>query len=475
MSPNPGPLRATLFREYDIRGRVPELFPEARDELSDENMERLGQAFGTLARARGHARVVIGHDLRTYSARLRDCFARGLVRTGLEVLDIGLGLSPTLYFAQVHLKCPAGVMITASHNPQGWSGLKMALEGVRTLLRPDIEELQALCASGAFASGRGRIVPTDVREAYISDLVSRVKISKPLKVVLDPGNGTAACFCEEVYQRAGLEVVPLFCDPDPTFPNHFPNPSELKARAAIRAAVLENDADLGLSFDGDGDRLGVQDAQGRDVNADRVLMLLARPVLKRNPGAAVVYDVKCSQAVEDDVRAHGGRPVMWKTGHSWIKRKMLEEKAPIAGERSGHIFIGDGFHGFDDGLFAGLRLAEMVAASGRSLAELLADAPQYVTSPEIHVDCADEVKYGVVDRLVASLRGEFGKNVNDVNGARVRFDDGWGLVRASSNLPELVLVFEGRTTEAMRRIKSLFRERLSVHPEIGSEWHNDSD
>jgi len=462
-----------LFREYDVRGRVPEVFPEATDELSDAGMEALGRGFGTLARRRGHARVVVGHDLRTYSARLKDAFVRGLVASGLEALDIGLALSPTLYFSQVHLKCPAGVMITASHNPQGWSGLKMSLAGLKTMLRPEIEALRDLIDAGDFESGRGRVTPTDVREAYLQDLVSRVRIARPLKVVLDPGNGTAALFCEEAYRRAGLEVVPLFCDPDPTFPNHFPNPSELAAREAIRAAVREHRADLGLSFDGDGDRLGVQDHRGEDVMADRVLMLLARPIVKRQPGAPVVFDVKCSQAVVDDVLAHGGRPVMWKTGHSWIKSKMLELDAPIAGERSGHLFIRAGYHGFDDGLFAGLKLCEYVAAEGRPLADLLADAPQYVTSAEIHADCADEVKYGVVDRLVAEMKREFGPRVNDVNGARVTFDDGWGLVRASSNLPELVLVFEGRTREALGRIKSLFRERLARHPEIGAHWHND--
>ncbi len=473
------PLKPTLFREYDVRGRVPEVFADAGDELSDEALARLGRAFGALALARGRSRVVLGHDLRTYSERLKDCFAAGLVDAGVEVLDIGLALSPTLYFAQVHLQCPAGVMLTASHNPQGWSGLKMALDGLRTLLRPEIEELEALCRRGppprpgGPGAGRGRVRRVDVREAYLDALATRGRLSRPLKVVLDPGNGTAACFCEEAYRRAGAEVVPLFCEPDPTFPNHFPNPSELAARTAIRAAVAAHGADLGLSFDGDGDRLGVQDEQGRDVNADYVLLLLARAVLARHPGAAVVYDVKCTQALEEDVRAHGGRPVMWKTGHSWIKRKMLEEDAPIAGERSGHLFVRDGYYGFDDALFAGLRLAQVVAAAGRPLGALLETAPRYVGSPEIHLDCPDEVKYAVVTRLLAEFEAAYPGQVNAVNGARVRFADGWGLVRASSNLPELVLVFEGRTAPALERIKAEFRARLARHPEVGATWHND--
>jgi len=466
-------LKRTMFREYDVRGRVPEVFPDATDELSDDGMRTLGRAFGTLARRGGHERVVVGHDLRTYSPRLAACFIEGLARTGLHVLDAGCGLTPTLYFAQIHTRTPAGVMITASHNPQGWSGLKMSLDYVRTLLQPDIERLATLCDAGDFVSGSGVVEAIDVHEAYVADMVSRVTLARPLKIVLDPGNGTAALFCEEVFRRAGAEVVPLFCEPDATFPNHFPNPSDLEARKAIRAKVVEAGADLGFSFDGDGDRLGVQDHLGRDVLADRVLMLLARPVLARHPGAPVVFDVKCSQALVDDVTAHGGRPLMWKTGHSWIKSKAKEVDAPIAGERSGHIFIRDGFHGYDDGLFAGLRLAEYVASQEETLAELLAEAPQYVTSPEINAHCADEVKYQVVDRVVADMKAEFGDRVNDVNGARVSFDDGWGLVRASSNLPELVLVFEGRTPEAMGRIKETFRERLTHYPEIATRWENE--
>ena len=466
-------LKRTIFREYDVRGRVPEVFPDATDELSDEGMRTLGRAYGTLAIRRGRDRVVVGHDLRTYSPRLAKCFIEGVAATGLHVLDAGMGLTPTLYFAQIHTDTPAGVMITASHNPQGWSGLKMSLETVQTLLKPDIEELRAICDSEAFAEGEGRVEVIDVREAYMADLVSRVSIDRPLKIVLDPGNGTAALFCQEVFERAGVEVVPLFCEPDATFPNHFPNPSDMQARKAIRAKVIEVGADLGFSFDGDGDRLGVQDHEGGDVLADRILLLLTRPVLARHPGASVVFDVKCSQALPEDIVAHGGKPVMWKTGHSWIKSKAKELDAPISGERSGHFFIRDGFHGYDDGLFAGLRLAEYVASENRPLTELLAEAPQYVTSPEIQAHCADEVKYEVMDRVVAEMKAEYGDRVIDVNGARVQFDDGWGLVRASSNLPELVLVFEGRTQEGMDRIKESFRERLLKYPEIATEWENE--
>jgi phosphomannomutase/phosphoglucomutase len=462
-----------MFREYDVRGRVPEVFPDAVDELSDDGMRTLGRGFGTLALRRGRDRVVVGHDLRTYSARLAASFTEGLAETGMHVLDIGCVVTPTLYFAQIHTETPAGVMITASHNPQGWSGLKMSLDYVQTLLKPDIEALAELCFGGDLASGDGRIEAVDVRAAYLDDMVSRVSLDRPLKIVLDPGNGTAALFCEEAFRRAGVEVVPLYCDPDPSFPNHFPNPSDLKARTAIRAKVVETGADLGFSFDGDGDRLGVQDHRGEDVLADRVLMLLARPVLARHQGASVVFDVKCSEALAEDVAAHGGKPVMWRTGHSWIKAKAKEVDAPIAGERSGHFFIRDRFHGYDDGIFAGLRLAEYVASQDRSLADLLADAPQYVTSPEINAHCADEVKYAVVDRLVEELKAEYPGRVNDVNGARVSFDDGWGLVRASSNLPELVLVFEGRTREAMERIKETFRERLARHEEIATTWENE--
>jgi phosphomannomutase/phosphoglucomutase len=466
-------LAPTLFREYDVRGRVPEVFPEATNELSDEGMTLLGRAFGTLARERGRDSAVVGHDLRTYSGRLKDCFVRGLAAAGVRVEDLGCVLTPTLYFAQIHRKVPAGAMITASHNPQGWSGMKLATDYVTTLGPDDIRRLRAIATDGPLASGTGRVERVDVRGAYLADLIGRVKPARRLKVVLDCGNGTAALFAVEAFERAGFEVVPLYCEPDAAFPHHFPNPSETANRRDVRAKVLETGADLGLSFDGDGDRLGVDDERGQGVNADLVLLLLARQVLARRPGASVVFDVKCSQALVEDVAAHGGVPVMWKTGHSHIKAKMKETGAPIAGERSGHIFLKDGFHGFDDGLFAGLRLAEFVANEGKPLSALLATAPRYVTSPEIHVDCADEVKYRVVDGLTADLKRDFPGRVNDVNGARVSFADGWGLVRASSNLPELVLVFEGKDRAAMERIKAEFRRRLAARPEAGTTWHNE--
>ena len=473
MTTQPLQLARTLFREYDIRGRVPETFPEAVDELSDAGMTRLGCAYGTLMQERGLTRVVLGHDLRSYSERLRDCFAEGLVSTGAHVIDLGCVLSPTLYFSTLHLDCQAGVMITASHNPQGWSGLKMSLDYVTTMLKPDINRMQALCDSGAFATGTGKHERYDIREAYLHDLSHRVNAARPLKIVLDPGNGTAAFFCVEAFERAGFEVVPLFCEPDATFPNHFPNPSAVSAREAVAAKVVEVGADLGFSFDGDGDRLGVQDHTGAFINADRILMLLARPVLRDNPGASIVFDVKCSQALIDDIEAHGGTPVMWKTGHSYIKAKMKEIGSPLAGERSGHIFVKDGFHGYDDGLFAGLRLAAYVASTHASLAQLLEDAPRYVTSNEIQVGCPDAVKYDVMKRVVADFVEAYGDQVNTINGARVQFEDGWGLVRPSSNLPELVLVFEGKTEAAMHRIRETFRERLRAYPEIDATWHNE--
>ncbi len=466
-------LSPTLFREYDVRGRVPEVFPEATNELSDEGMRYLGRAFGTLAKERGRSAVVVGHDLRTYSARLKDRFVEGIVGAGLDVSDLGCVLTPTLYFAQIHLGIPAGAMITASHNPQGWSGMKLATEPVTTLGPDDIRHLKEIADGGRFATGKGVVKKVDIRKAYLDALASRVHPKRRLKVVLDCGNGTAALFATDLYTAAGFDVVPLYCEPDPLFPHHFPNPSETANRKDVRAKVVETHADLGLSFDGDGDRLGVEDERGEDVNADLVLLLLARQVLARKPGSTVVFDVKCTQALVEDVTAHGGVPVMWKTGHSHIKAKMKETGAPIAGERSGHIFLKEGFFGFDDGLFAGLRLGEFVANEGKPLSLLLASAPHYVTSSEIHVDCGDEVKYAVVDRLVAEMKRDFPGKVNDVNGARVSFADGWGLVRASSNLPELVLVFEGTTKEAMDRIKAEFRRRLAAHPEIGRTWHNE--
>lgn len=458
-----------MFREYDLRGRV------AEGELTDDSVRLIANAFGRLLLARGNDRVVVGYDNRPASPGFKDAAVSGLLAAGLEVVDIGLTISPALYFSQYHLESPAGLMITASHNPSDWCGMKLAHGYSRTLGPAEMRELYRLAAAGESGGSNGRRRRADTRDAYLERVTAGTRLERPLRVAVDCGNGGAGVFAYEALQRLGCLTFQLYCDPDDSYPHYFPNPSDLKARARLRQIVTHPyiRADVGLAFDGDGDRIGVMDERGEDVWSDRVLILLARQVLQRRAGAAVVYDVKCTRGLEEEITARGGRPVMWKTGHSHIKAKLHETGAALAGERSGHIFYREGYYGFDDALFAGARLLEVLAASGETLSALVAGTPPYLTSPEIAAPCADDHKYRVVDALVADFKREFGARVNDINGARVDFGDGWGLVRASSNLPELVLIFEAGTEARLREIRSLFRARLAAYSEIDPAWRND--
>ena len=458
-----------MFREYDLRGRV------AEGELTDDSVRLIANAFGRLMLARGNDRVVVGYDNRPASPGFKDAAVSGLLAAGLEVVDIGLTISPALYFSQYHLESPAGLMITASHNPSDWCGMKLAHGYSRTLGPAEMRELYRLAAAGESGAGNGRRRRADTRDAYLERVTAGTRLERPLRVAVDCGNGGAGVFAYEALQRLGCLTFQLYCDPDDRYPHYFPNPSDLKARRRLREIVTHPyiRADVGLAFDGDGDRIGVMDERGEDVWSDRVLILLARQVLQRRAGAAVVYDVKCTRGLEEEITARGGRPVMWKTGHSHIKAKLHETGAALAGERSGHIFYREGYYGFDDALYAGARLLEVLAASGETLSALVAGTPPYLTSPEIAAPCADDHKYRVVDALVADFKREFGARVNDINGARVDFGDGWGLVRASSNLPELVLIFEAGTEARLREIRSLFRARLAAYSEIDPAWRND--
>lgn len=458
-----------MFREYDLRGRV------AEGELTDDSVRLIANAFGRLLLARGNDRVVVGYDNRPASPGFKDAAVSGLLAVGLEVVDIGLTISPALYFSQYHLESPAGLMITASHNPSDWCGMKLAHGYSRTLGPAEMRELYRLAEAGESGAGNGRRRRADTRDAYLERVTAGTRLERPLRVAVDCGNGGAGVFAYEALQRLGCLTFQLYCDPDDRYPHYFPNPSDLKARARLRQIVTHPyiRADVGLAFDGDGDRIGVMDERGEDVWSDRVLILLARQVLQRRAGAAVVYDVKCTRGLEEEITARGGRPVMWKTGHSHIKAKLHETGAALAGERSGHIFYREGYYGFDDALYAGARLLEVLAASGETLSALVAGTPPYLTSPEIAAPCADDHKYRVVDALVADFKREFGARVNDINGARVDFGDGWGLVRASSNLPELVLIFEAGTEARLREIRSLFRARLAAYSEIDPAWRND--
>jgi phosphomannomutase/phosphoglucomutase len=456
----------SMFREYDIRGRV------NADELNEKSAELIGRAYGTFLARRGVDHVVVGHDSRIGSEEVKKGFVAGLLSTGRSATDIGLCLTPMMYWAQYHLGIQGGAMVTGSHNPKGWTGLKLACGLSYTLIGDEIRQILSSIESESFESGKGTLSKRSITEHWAHDLAGRVTIQRPLRVVVDAGNGTAGAFGPMALRMAGLEVIEQFCDLDPEFPNHEPDPAQREAVEALGKRVRQEKADLGFGFDGDGDRLGVVDEKGEVIWPDRFMILLARQVLAKKPGGKIIFDVKSSQALEEDIVAHGGKPIMWKTGHSYIKAKLHEEKALLAGEMSGHIFFVENFYGFDDGIYAGMRFAEYVAGQKKSVSALIAETPYYVSTPTIDVDCPDDQKYGVVERLTAEFKRDF-KKVIDINGARVTFDDGWALVRASSNLPILVLRFEAKSERRLEELKTIFRRYLDKYDEIGKDWRNE--
>ncbi len=462
-----------MFREYDIRGRLNE------QELNVTNVYRIATGYARYLREIGVSRAVVGYDNRACSEGFAQTTIDVLRGMGVDVVSIGLCTTPVAYFAQHCFRCDGLAMITASHNPDGWSGFKLG-KGLSSTLEPtDIERVHdlALRREPPRLVRQGALHVRNAWEPYVDAVVSRIQMgARRPRMVLDAGNGAAGLFVYEVFQRLGCPAFHLNCDPDMSYPHYFPNPSELRARARLREMVTHPyiHADVGLGFDGDGDRLGVMDEHGGDIWGDTLLILLASRMLATLPGAPVVFDVKCTQQLEHEVRLRGGRPVMWKTGHSLIKAKMREIGAPLAGERSGHIFFGgDLYYGFDDAIFAAAKLVECLSHTDAPLSELVAPYHGTACSPEIRAHCSDGDKYHVVRLITSELKQLYPGRVNDINGARVEFDYGWGLVRASSNLPELVLVFEADTPEHLQEIRAKFRQLLARHPEVSAEWEND--
>lgn len=459
-------LKKTMFREYDIRGRVND------DELNAGSAEIIGRAFGTFLDQRGISDMVVGYDSRFGSIEIKDGLVKGLRSAGRNVIMVGMCLTPMMYWSQYRYKVKGGAMITGSHNPKGWNGLKLAFDFSRTLGGEEIQEVYGLCQGEEFAAGEGDYTEVTIAEDYTADLIGRVKIGRRLKVVVDTGNGTAGAFAPRIFRDAGLEVIDQFTELDHDFPNHEPDPARTDTVEALGKRVRKEGADMGFAFDGDGDRFGLADENGDVIWPDRYMILLSRQVLEKSPGGKIVFDVKCSQALEEDIAAHGGVPIMWKTGHSHIKKKLHEVQGQLAGEMSGHVFFVENYYGFDDGVYAALRFAEYISNLEGKLSDIIASTPYYVSSPTINAHCADEVKYDVVDKLTADLKRDFDR-VIDINGARVVFEDGWGLVRASSNLPQLVLRFEARTPERLQEIKDTLRTYMERYPEIDDKWENE--
>jgi phosphomannomutase/phosphoglucomutase len=430
-----------IFREYDIRGN-------AERDLSDEVARDLGRALGTVMAQRGKRRIMVGRDCRVSSQRLRDALIEGLVETGRHVVKIEVGPTPLLYFAVNHLDADGGIMVTGSHNPPEDNGFKI-LVGKGTLHGEEIRALRERIEARDFTPAPGgHVERAEVGARYVAWMKGNIQLARTdLKVVVDAGNGAGGPLALATMRALGLDPDPLYCEMDGRFPNHHPDPTLPENVAALIARVRETGAALGIAYDGDADRLGAVDSRGEIIWGDKLMVAFARAVLARHPGAAILGEVKCSQTLYDDIAAKGGRPIMWKTGHSLIKAKMKEEHALLAGEMSGHLFFADRYFGYDDAIYASLRLLEIVAASPLSLAEILADLPPTFVTPEIRVPCPDELKFRVVDAVLAHYRGTHA--VSEVDGARVNFGDGWGLVRASNTQAVLVLRFEANS-EARR-------------------------
>ena len=439
-------LSREIFREYDVRGIV------GRD-LTADTAHALGRAYAAYVAQKGiSGAVAVGRDNRPSGGELRDGLVRGLTESGVRVVDVGVVPTPLLYWALTHLDVAGGIQVTGSHNPPEYNGFKLSL-GTASIHGHEIQELYRLATSGPFRSGNGSVRTESIIDRYVDDMVTRTgPLARRLKVVVDCGNGVGALVAPRLFDKLDVEWTGLFCESDGTFPNHHPDPTVVANLQDLIAKVQSTGADLGVAFDGDADRIGVVDEHGSIVWGDHVLILYARDVLARTgEGQPILFDVKCSQALPDEILKAHGVPVMWKTGHSLMKDKMRELQAPVGGEMSGHMFFSEGFYGHDDALYGAARLIRIVAASGKSLSGMLADVPKFVSTPELRVDVEESRKFGIVEDAIRHFRESH--EVIDVDGARVLFGDGWGLIRASNTQPVLVLRFEASSTERLAAIR----------------------
>ena len=435
-----------IFREYDIRGVVDK-------DLTDETVYDLACAIGTFFRAHGASRASLGRDARESSPRFRDLMISGLNETGCDVLDVGMVPTPALYFTLFTEPVDCGVMITGSHNPADNNGFKVCL-GNSTIFGEHISEIKQIALSKGFVSARGKKEQRDVVHAYSEYIRSNIAIGpRKLKVVVDAGNGMGGFIGAPLYKQLGCEVIELFCEPDSRFHNHHPDPTVVENMEFAINAVREHKADLAIAFDGDADRIGVVDESGDIIWGDQLMLIFARQILKQMPGATFIGEVKCSQTLFEDIKRHGGNPIMWKVGHSLIKAKMKETHAAMAGEMSGHLFFADRYFGYDDGIYAGARLLEILSNTTEAVSSLLADVPKMFNTPEIRVDCPDEKKFEVVRVLTEEFKKTH--EVIDIDGARILFEHGWGLVRASNTQPVIVMRFEADSEEQLEELQSL--------------------
>jgi phosphomannomutase/phosphoglucomutase len=432
-----------VFREYDVRGVVDK-------DLNEDFVFNLGRAIGTYAVRNRIKNMTIGRDCRLSSDAYHNFLIKGLHAAGITTIDIGLCATPMLYFSIRHLRVGGGVMITGSHNPPEFNGFKICI-GHSTIYGDNIQELRKIMKNGKYSKGLSIARQKDISTVYENYLFERIKIKKKIKIVVDGGNGVGGHFSLPLLKRYGCEIIPINCEPDGRFPNHFPDPTVEENLTELIKLVRKNKADLGISFDGDADRLGVISDTGEIIWGDKLLLLFARHILKNNPGASIIGEVKCSQTLFDDIKKHSGRPIMWKAGHSLIKAKMKEKKAVLGGEMSGHFFFADRYFGYDDAIYAALRLLEILSQTGKKISELFANVPRTYATPEIRVDCADNKKTEIVKRIKQHFKNTPG--IVEIDGIRIPFKDGWALVRSSNTQPVIVLRFEALSEESLQKIR----------------------
>jgi phosphomannomutase/phosphoglucomutase len=435
-----------IFRDYDIRGVVGK-------DLDSDIVELIGKAFGTYIKGS----VAVGRDNRPSSKSLRDALVKGLLSTGCNVVDIGLATSPLVNFSVINFKTAGGVMVTGSHDPKEYNGLKLS-KGVYALRGKEILVIKEIAESNNFSKGKGRMRYVNISSVYVNFIKRHIKLKRRLKVVIDCGNGTASFIAPKVFKALGCKVVPLYCTLDSSFPHHIPNPVIRSNLKGLVKKVKSQKADLGLAFDGDADRLGVVDDKGKIYFGDQIMILLSRDILSRKKHAKVVVEIKCSKALIDDIRKHGGIPVISKTGHSNIEAKMREENALLGGEMSGHIFFREGYFGYDDAIYAAARLLGILSGKDLKFSDLFCGVPKYYTSPEIRINCPDDKKFGFVDELKRYFKKKY--KVITIDGVKIDFGDGWALVRASNTQPALVLRFEATSKKRLSQIKKVVYSRL---------------
>jgi len=446
-----------IFREYDIRGI-------ADKDLPNDVVERIAKAYGTYVQEQSKKEtidIVIGRDNRLSSERIKNALVKGILSIGCNIIDIGIVPTPVLYYAIQHYKKDGGVMVTGSHNPVEFNGLKLCL-GADSIYGKEIQKLRLMAEQDKSkeVKKKGKLAKKSPIESYLSEIKEKIKLKRKLRIIIDAGNGTAGLIAPKLFSSLGCEVIPLYCNLDGRFPNHLPDPTVPELMQDLKSKVKEEKADLGLGYDGDGDRIGTVDEKGKMIFSDILLALLSKDFLSKNPEASIVFDVKCSNALLEFIKKYGGKPIMWKTGHSLIKAKMKEEKALFAGEASGHINFADEWYGFDDAIYASARLLQILANSNKNFSELLSEIPFYHMTPVFRPYCPDKDKFKIVEKVKEHFKKNF--NVIDIDGAKILFENigGWALVRASNTEPALTLAFEAKTEGGLEKIKSVIAEKL---------------